>query len=45
MICSLVLWLEATYDQLADSVGWSGVAAVLPKGSHNGFGECQVSGV
>jgi len=36
-VCFLVLWLQATYDQLADSVGWSGVATVLPRGSHNGL--------
>jgi len=34
----LVLWLEATYDQLVDSIEWSGVATVLlPRGSHSGL--------
>ena len=41
VLCFLFFWLEATYDQLTDSIGWSGVATVLPRGISQRIGECQ----
>ena len=45
MVRSFVLWLEAMYDQLADSIGMEWCSHCIAKGDPPRVGRRQVSGV